>query len=279
LMAIPPADFVLHNSLFLVAHFHNTAIGGVVFGVMAGLTYWFPKAFGFKLNERLGKAVFWCWFVGFYLAFMPLYALGLMGATRRMQHYPDPHWQPLMLVALSGAVVIFIGIALTVVQLAVSIRDRRANRDETGDPWNGRTLEWSTASPPPAWNFSVMPNVEHVDQYWETKRAGTPRRISVRSFAELHLPRNTPVGVILAFFAVVLGFALVWHIDWLAAVALICVVAVALREFWKTDREDFISAEQVAAFEREHGVAQGVLAPAISGAARGRVALVGGGES
>jgi cytochrome o ubiquinol oxidase subunit I len=287
LMAIPPADFVLHNSLFLVAHFHNTAIGGVVFGVMAGLTYWFPKAFGFKLNERLGKAVFWCWFVGFYLAFMPLYALGLMGATRRMQHYPDPHWQPLMLVALSGAVVIFIGIALTVVQLAVSIRDRRANRDETGDPWNGRTLEWSTASPPPAWNFSVMPQVEHVDQYWETKRPGTPGRISLPSFGELHLPRNTPVGVTLALFAVVLGFALVWHIDWLAAVALICAVAVALREFWKTDREDFISAEQVAAFEREHGVPSRYLVPApgadtavgIGSAERDRVPVAAGGES
>src|SRR6202050_4904342 len=153
LMAIPPADFVLHNSLFLVAHFHNVAIGGVVFGVMAGISYWFPKAFGFTLNERLGEAGFWGLFLGFYLAFMPLYALGLMGATRRMQHYSDTHWQPLMLVALAGAVLILVGIALTGVQLAVSIRDRERHRDLTGDPWNGRTLEWSTPSPPPAWNF------------------------------------------------------------------------------------------------------------------------------
>src|SRR5580658_8662641 len=153
LMAIPPADFVLHNSLFLIAHFHNVAIGGVVFGVMAGISYWFPKAFGFTLNERLGKAVFWCWFFGFYLAFMPLYALGLMGATRRMQHYSDVQWQPLMLVALSGAVLILLGIVLTGVQIAVSIRRRELNRDVTGDPWNGRTLEWSTPSPPPVWNF------------------------------------------------------------------------------------------------------------------------------
>src|SRR6201981_257817 len=149
LMAIPPADFVLHNSLFLIAHFHNVAIGGVVFGAMAGYNYWCPKAFGFKLNERLGKAVFWCWFCGFYLAFMPLYALGLMGATRRMQHYPDVQWQPLMLVALAGAVVILLGIGLTVVQLVVSIRQRHANRDRTGGSWNARTLEWSPASPPP----------------------------------------------------------------------------------------------------------------------------------
>jgi cytochrome o ubiquinol oxidase subunit I len=258
-----------------------------VFGAMAGYTYWFPKAFGFKLNERLGKAVFWCWFVGFYLAFMPLYALGLMGATRRMQHYPDTHWQPLMLVALAGAVVIFIGIALTVVQLAVSIRERRANRDESGDPWNGRTLEWSTASPPPAWNFSALPNVEHVDAYWETKRAGAPRRAVPASFGDLHLPRNTPVGVIMAFFAVVLGFALVWRIDWLAAAGLLGAVAVALREFWKTDREDFVPAEQVAAFERTHGVPSRYRAPAVeldtgSGIGRPegeRVPVAAGGES
>ena len=160
LMAIPPADFVLHNSLFLIAHFHNVVIGGVVFGVMAGITYWFPKAFGFTLNERLGKAVFWCWFFGFYLAFMPLYVLGLMGATRRMQHYSNTHWQPLMLVALAGALLILLGIALTGVQLAVSIHQRECNRDVTGDPWNGRTLEWSTPSPPPAWNFANLPQVD-----------------------------------------------------------------------------------------------------------------------
>src|SRR5271168_1084457 len=170
LMAIPPADFVLHNSLFLIAHFHNVAIGGVVFGVMAGISYWFPKAFGFTLNERLGKAVFWCWFIGFYLAFMPLYVLGLMGATRRMQHYSNMHWQPLMLVALAGAVLILLGIALTGVQLAVSIRRRELNRDVTGDPWNGRTLEWSTPSPPPAWNFAVAPQVDRADAFWAMKQ-------------------------------------------------------------------------------------------------------------
>jgi cytochrome o ubiquinol oxidase subunit I len=262
LMAIPPADFVLHNSLFLVAHFHNVAIGGVVFGAMAGYTYWFPKAFGFRLNERIGKAVFWCWFIGFYLAFMPLYALGLMGATRRMQHYPDTHWQPLMLVALAGAVVILIGIALTVVQLAVSIRDRRANRDETGDPWNARTLEWSMPSPPPAWNFTALPSVEQTDAYWEMKKQGVPRQALPALFVDLHLPRNTPVGIFMAFFAVILGFALVWRIEWLAVVGLIGAIAVALRESWKTDREERVPAHQVAAFERAHGGPEYYLAAA-----------------
>jgi cytochrome o ubiquinol oxidase subunit I len=252
LMAIPPADFVLHNSLFLIAHFHNVAIGGVVFGAMAGYTYWFPKAFGFKLNERLGKAVFWCWFVGFYLAFMPLYALGLMGATRRMNHYPNTHWQPLMVVALAGAVVILIGIALTAVQLVVSIRQRHANRDRTGDPWNARTLEWSVPSPPPAWNFSQLPSVERTDAYWHMKEEGINRRTLTRAFVELHVPRNTPVGVFIAFFAVILGFALIWRIYWLAAVGLVGAVAVALVQSWRTDREVRVPAEEVAASERAH---------------------------
>jgi cytochrome o ubiquinol oxidase subunit I len=252
LMAIPPADFVLHNSLFLIAHFHNVVIGGVVFGVMAGMTYWFPKAFGFKLNERLGKAVFWCWFIGFYLAFMPLYALGLMGATRRMQHYPNTHWQPLMLVALAGAVLILFGIALTVVQIAVSIRQRHANRDRTGDPWNARTLEWSIPSPPPAWNFTRLPDVERTDAYWHMKEEGVTRRELPGSFPDLHIPRNTPVGVFLAFFAVILGFALIWRIDWLAAIGLVGAVAVALRESWKTDLQIQVPAQELAAFEHAH---------------------------
>jgi cytochrome o ubiquinol oxidase subunit I len=252
LQAIPPADFVLHNSLFLVAHFHNVVIGAVVFGVMAGMNYWFPKAFGFKLNEPLGKAVFWCWFIGFYLAFMPLYALGLMGATRRMQHYPNTHWQPLMLVALAGAVVILLGIALTVVQIAVSIRQRQANRDRTGDPWNARTLEWSIPSPPPAWNFVRLPNVRTIDAFWRMKEEGRVARALPGSFVDLHVPRNSPVGVFLAFFAVILGFALIWRIYWLAGVGLIGAVAVALIEFWKTDLEIRVPAQQVAAFEHAH---------------------------
>jgi cytochrome o ubiquinol oxidase subunit 1 len=250
LMAIPPADFVLHNSLFLIAHFHNVAIGGVVFGVMAGYSYWFPKAFGFKLNERIGKAVFWCWFIGFYLAFMPLYALGLMGATRRMQHYPDVHWQPLMLVALAGAVCILLGIVLTAVQLAVSIRSRAQNR-VTGDPWDGRTLEWSTASPPPAWNFTHLPQVERGDAYWNAKKEGTRSVLFGPNVpATVHVPRNTPVGVLIAFFTVILGFALIWRIDWLAVIGLVGALGVGLRHAWQTDREVAIAADEVATFER-----------------------------
>jgi cytochrome o ubiquinol oxidase subunit I len=256
LMAIPPADFVLHNSLFLIAHFHNVVIGGVVFGVMAGITYWFPKAFGFTLNERLGKAVFWCWFFGFYLAFMPLYVLGLMGATRRMQHYSNMHWQPLMLVALAGAILILLGIALTGVQLAVSIRQRERNRDVTGDPWNGRTLEWSTPSPPPAWNFSHLPQVDRTDAFWAMKqqRGSAQGRNGKQTYETIHVPRNNPTGFFLAFCAVLLGFSLIWHIWWGAGLGLLGAIVVCLRQAWRTDGEIDIPAEKVAAFERLHGL-------------------------
>jgi cytochrome o ubiquinol oxidase subunit I len=255
LMAIPPADFVLHNSLFLIAHFHNVAIGGVVFGAMAGYTYWFPKAFGFTLNERIGKAVFWCWFVGFYLAFMPLYALGLMGATRRMQHYSNLHWQPLMLVALAGAVVILLGIGLTALQLIVSIRQRNVHRDRTGDPWNGRTLEWSTPSPPPPWNFGRLPLVGQVDAYWQLKHGSAGQAAAKSTLVELDVPRNTPIGVFLGFFAVVVGFALIWRIGWLAGIGLLGAFVVVLRQSWSTDRETRVAAEQVAAVEHSHAIA------------------------
>jgi cytochrome o ubiquinol oxidase subunit 1 len=203
----PPADFVLQQPVFDCAPY-NVAIGGVVFGVMAGISYWFPKAFGFTLNERLGKAVFWCWFFGFYLAFMPLYVLGLMGATRRMQHYSNTHWQPLMLVALAGALLILLGIALTVVQLAVSIRDRERNRDVTGDPWNGRTLEWSTPSPPPAWNFSHLPPVGGADAFWAMKQLPDARIASTGPGDRYPAEQ---AGFFLAFFAVLLGFSLIWR--------------------------------------------------------------------
>jgi cytochrome o ubiquinol oxidase subunit 1 len=255
LMAIPPADFVLHNSLFLIAHFHNVAIGGVVFGVMAGISYWFPKAFGYTLNERLGKAVFWCWFFGFYLAFMPLYVLGLMGATRRMQHYSNTHWQPLMLVALAGAILILLGIALTGVQLAVSIRQRERNRDVTGDPWNGRTLEWSTPSPPPAWNFSFLPQVDRADAFWAIKQQrGTAQDRNVkRSYQTIQVPRNNPTGFFLAFFAVLLGFSLIWRIWWGAGLGLLGAIAICLIQAWRTDGEVEVPGEKIAAFERLHG--------------------------
>ena len=253
LMAVPPADFQLHNSLFLIAHFHNVIIGGVVFGVMAGINYWFPKAFGFTLDERWGKASFWCWLTGFYIAFMPLYVLGLMGMTRRMQHYDNLARQTWLLVAAVGVVIILVGIACQIIQLVVSIRDRRQHRDLTGDPWNGRTLEWSTTSPPPAWNFAVLPEVSAIDAYWTRKqhtREIPDQSIPARAYRPIEVPKNSAIGFVTAFFAVVIGFALIWHIWWLAVLGLFGVFARLLVFAFRNEEEIEISAEQIARFER-----------------------------
>jgi cytochrome o ubiquinol oxidase subunit 1 len=248
LLAVPPVDFVLHNSVFLVAHFHNVIIGGVVFGAMAGYNYWFPKAFGFTLDERLGKASFWCWLVGFYLAFMPLYVLGMMGMTRRLQHISDPSWQPLLLVAELGAVMIFLGILCQIAQLYVSIRTRESRRDLTGDPWNGRTLEWATSSPPPAYNFAVMPKVETIDAFWEMKRRGLTT--VEPSYETIEMPRNSPTGFVTAFFAVVTGFALIWHIWWMVILGLLAAAVTMLVFGWSENREREIPANEIARMER-----------------------------
>ena len=239
LMAIPPADFVLHNSLFLVAHFHNVVIGGVMFGAYAGYTFWFPKAFGFTLHERLGKAIFWCWLIGFYLAFMPLYVLGLMGATRRMQHYANTDWQPLMNLALAGAVVILLGIVLTIVQLVISIRTRDSRRVD-GDPWDGRTLEWSIDSPPPAWNFTHLPQVAALDSFWLAKQDEQQRSAhhDDEDHASPAMPANSAIGFVTALFAVVVGFAAVWHIVWMAVAGLACLVSTWIHYAWRNSGDD-----------------------------------------
>jgi cytochrome o ubiquinol oxidase subunit 1 len=253
LMAVPPADFQLHNSLFLVAHFHNVIIGGVVFGVLAGFTYWFPKAFGFTLNERWGKAAFWCWFVGFYLAFMPLYVLGLLGMTRRMQHYDNLAWRPWLVLAAIGVVVIAAGIASQIVQLVVSIRDREQLRDVTGDPWNGRTLEWSTASPPPGWNFGVLPNVTSADSYWAQKqrvRVTSDQPVAAPEYSAIESPKNSATGFVTAFFAVVTGFALIWHIWWMVGVGLAGAFVTLLAFAFRDKEEEEIPAALIARFDR-----------------------------
>jgi cytochrome o ubiquinol oxidase subunit 1 len=251
LMAVPGADFVLHNSLFLIAHFHNVIIGGVVFGCMAGLNFWFPKAFGFRLDERLGKISFWCWLTGFYLAFMPLYLLGLMGMTRRLNHVDNPVWHVYLVVAMIGAVVILCGILAQLAQLAVSIRNRAALRDTTGDPWNGRSLEWAVASPPPFYNFARTPTVDSRDAYWEMKRKGLAHRL-LPAYGQIHMPRNTGTGFILSFIAVFLGFALIWHIWWLALCAAAAALTVAIAHSFNENRDYYVPSHDVALTERSH---------------------------
>ncbi|OSQ35759.1 cytochrome o ubiquinol oxidase subunit I [Thalassospira mesophila] len=243
LLAVPPADFVLHNSLFLIAHFHNVIIGGVVFGVFAGITYWFPKAFGFKLDPFWGKMSFWFWFIGFYFAFMPLYVLGLMGVTRRLNHFDDPSLQIWFIIAAFGAVLIAVGIASFVIQIVVSVMRREQLRDETGDPWHGRTLEWSTSSPPPEYNYAFTPVVYDHDAWWDMQQRGFVR--PTEGFKSIHMPKGTGAGAIIAALAVALGFGMVWHMWWLAILAFVGMIAVAIGHSFNYDRDFHIPAEEV----------------------------------
>jgi len=249
LLAVPPADFVLHNSLFLIAHFHNTIIGGVVFGVLAGIVYWFPKAFGYRLDPFWGKLSFWFWFIGFYFAFMPLYILGLMGITRRISQFEDNSLQIWFLIAAFGAFLIALGIASFVIQLIVSYLKRDQLRDVTGDPYNGRTLEWSTSSPPPAYNFAFTPVIHDVDAWADMKKRGYDR--PQEGFIPIHMPKNTGAGVIISAISVVLGFALVWHIWWLAALSMLAIIAVSIAHTFNYNREYYIPASDVSTVEAE----------------------------
>jgi len=249
LLAVPGADFVLHNSLFLVAHFHNVIIGGVVFGCLAGISFWFPKVFGFTLNERWGKISFWCWLVGFFLAFMPLYVLGFKGMTRRMNHYANVDWHPYLVVALVGAAVIGMGILAMLVQLVVSIRDRHQNRDLTGDPWDGRSLEWSTASPAPFYNFAHVPTITSLEQHWEDKESGKAWRQPDR-YEDIHMPRNTASGFIVSCFGLLLSFAVVWHMWAIAIAGLVGAIVTFILRSYDRDTDYYVPAAEVERIER-----------------------------
>lgn len=248
LLAVPPADFQLHNSLFLVAHFHSMIISGVLFGYFAGLNYWFPKMFGFKLNDTLGKLAFWNWLIGFILAFVPLYILGLMGATRRMDHYDaSMGWQPLFIVAGVGVVFVIIGVGLQVLQLGVSIWKRKEYRDTTGDPWDGRTLEWATTSPPPEYNFAIIPDGSERDVLWEQKQR--KEIFTSNKYTDITVPKNTPYGLFIAGSALAFGFAMVWHILWLGAVAVFAAILLIIIRTTDDNTTRVISAKDVKAME------------------------------
>jgi cytochrome o ubiquinol oxidase subunit 1 len=249
LLGIPGADFELHNSLFLVAHFHTMLIGGALFGIFAGITYWFPKVTGFKLNERLGRYAFWCWLVGVFASFTPLYILGLMGATRRMDHYdPSMGWQGLFIVAGCGLIIIACGALLQIAQMVVSFMQRKQNLDTTGDPWNGRTLEWSTSSPAPFYNFAIIPHVESREPFFDMKQKGISLPLK---YEDIEMPRNTGMGIYLSALAFLIGFAFVWHIWWLAIVSLIGVVACIIIRTLDEETEYVISAAEVERMENE----------------------------
>ncbi len=248
LMSIPAIDFQAHNSLFLIAHFHSVIIGGVVFGFFAGYTYWFPKFAGFTLNEKLGKLSFWCWMVGFLLAFLPLYLLGIMGATRRLNQYDIFGWQPLFVVAGIGALIILLGVGLQVLQFVVSFLNRNENRDTTGDPWNGRNLEWSIHSPPPFYNFATTPQVHHKDAFWEAKHATTKE--PKPPIKDIHMPSNTSMGFYIGVFSFLFGFGLIWHMFWLAGLSAIAMVACVIIRLSEKDTEYTVTAQEIETIER-----------------------------
>ena len=247
LLAVPPADFVLHNSLFLVAHFHNVIIGGVLFGLFAGINFWWPKAFGFKLDETWGKISFWFWVVGFWFAFMPLYVLGLMGVTRRMRVFDDPSLQIWFIIAGFGAALVALGIAAMLIQFYVSIRDREKLRDKTGDPWGGRTLEWATSSPPPDYNFAFTPVIHDSDAWWDMKNRGYKKPVD--GYRDIHMPSNTGAGIILAGLSVACAVGLIWYMWWLAAISFVGIIGYAIFHTFNYKRDYYIPASEVTETE------------------------------
>ena len=250
MLAIPPADFVLHNSLFLIAHFHNVLIPGALFGFFAGFYYWFPKATGFRLHENWGKWAFWCWVIGFYVAFMPLYVLGFMGMPRRMAHYPYPVWQPYLIVAALGTALILLGIVLMGLDVLLSIKDRRALRDPTGDPWDGRTLEWLTSSPPAEYNFPTIPVVDDLDAFMEMKEKGVAYQRPA-TYHDIVMPKNAPHGLIIGALAFIFGFAMIWYVWWLAILAALGILATVIARAMDDDIYYTIPAAEVKRIEDE----------------------------
>ncbi|MGC8604511.1 MAG: cytochrome o ubiquinol oxidase subunit I [Desulfomonilaceae bacterium] len=250
MMSIPPADYVLHNSLFLIAHFHNVLIPGALFGFFAGFYYWFPKATGFRLKENWGKRAFWCWLIGFYLAFAPLYVLGFMGMPRRMAHYANPAWRPYLFVAALGAAIIALGIVFQGIQLLISIKERSALRDPTGDLWDGRTLEWMTSSPPPVYNFAKIPIVYDVDAFMDMKERGVAY-LRPDQYSDIETPKNSPHGFIIGALAFVFGFAMIWYVWWLAIMAALGILFTVIARSMDDDIHYIIPASEIARIENE----------------------------
>ena len=253
LLATPAADYELHNSLFLVAHFHTMIVGAALFGLFSGITFWFPKFVGFKLNERLGKSAFWLWLVGFFVAFVPLYILGFMGATRRLDHYTNPSWQPLFITSVVGFFIIIAGVTVQIIQIIVSIKQRKENMDTTGDPWNGRNLEWATASPPPFYNFAITPVVHSREAFWEMKKEkeNNPESNVPIKYEDIELPKNTPLGIYLAGFALLVGFAMVWHMFLIAFIGLIGIIACIIMRAFDDETEYVLTAAEVETLENQ----------------------------
>jgi cytochrome o ubiquinol oxidase subunit I len=252
LMAVPGADFVLHNSVFLIAHFHNVIIGGVVFGCFAAITYWFPKATGFMLNETWGRRAFWCWITGFILAFLPLYALGFMGMTRRISQDLNPEYFPFLATAALGTAIVALGVVCQFIQIYVSVRDREQNRDLTGDPWDARTLEWATSSPPAFYNFAILPKGDEIDAFWYQKQRGEHDPKQEVEYERIHMPKNSATGMYVSAWALIFGFGMIWYIWWLAAIGFIGIVIQSIVHSFNDDVDYYVEVDEIKAIEAAH---------------------------
>lgn len=251
LLSVPGANFVLHNSLFLIAHFHNVIIGGVVFGCFAAISYWFPKIFGFKLNEKMGILSFWTWIIGFLTAFIPIYILGFMGMTRRLSQDIDPSYHKMLFIALIGTFIIGIGIIFQIIQLIVSIKEKNKNLDITGDPWDGRTLEWSIPSPAPIYNFSIKPKVKTLDFWWKMKKSKMNHK-KQKMYKEIYMPKNNSTGFLIFLFSLIFCFSMIWYIFWLAIISFILIILTFIVKNFKKQNKKIFSIKEIIKIEKKY---------------------------
>ncbi|MFC3804337.1 cbb3-type cytochrome c oxidase subunit I [Cohnella sp. GCM10012308] len=252
MLSVAPADFQFHNSYFLIAHFHQVLIGGVVFGYFAGLYYWWPKVFGFKLNDKLGKWAFWLWNIGFYVCFMPQYVLGLMGMTRRVSSYSwDTGWWSWNFVSTIGGFLMGIGFLFQVWQILHSIKFMERVK---GDPWGGRTLEWSIPSPAPFYNFAITPKVEGRDDWWRRKElAAKGVQDPPPKYEPIHMPKNSGTPIVMSLFWFILGFGFVFDWLWLIVPGAIGIAATMLYHSFNYDTDYYVTVDEIKKTEAQAG--------------------------
>ena len=252
MLSVAPADFQFHNSYFLIAHFHQVLIGGVVFGYFAGLYYWWPKVFGFKLNEKLGRWAFWLWNIGFYVCFMPQYVLGLMGMTRRVSSYSwDTGWWSWNFVSTIGGFLMGIGFLFQVWQILHSIKFMERVK---GDPWGGRTLEWSIPSPAPFYNFAITPKVEGRDDWWRRKElAAQGIQDPPPKYEPIHMPKNSGTPIVMSVFWFILGFGFVFDWLWLIVPGAIGIAGTMLYHSFNYDTDYYVTVDEIKRTEAKAG--------------------------
>ncbi|WP_025114589.1 cytochrome aa3 quinol oxidase subunit I [Lysinibacillus fusiformis] len=247
MLAMASADYQYHNTMFLVAHFHYVLIPGTVFGVLAGYHYWWPKMFGFRLNEKLGKTAFWFIAISFNVTFFPLFILGLDGYARRMYTYSESTgYGPLNMLSFVGALGLAVGFALIVYNIYYSWK--HMPRNEKADVWEGRTLEWATHSPVPEYNFAVVPTVTRLDEFWFAKKEG--RDITAGKIEKIHMPNNTGTPFWMSGFFFLAAFFAVFNLWVPAIISMLGVFGFMIHRSFEKDHGRYISVEEVMATEK-----------------------------